>query len=429
MNKLFVFCLDALCSMDIEIIRGLPHMGGVLQNGSYVKHAEPIYPSLTYPCHTSIITGNYVDRHGIPHNEILRKGHLNQPWYSQISDVKCRNMLDYARDNGYQTCAISWPVTGKANIDLNMPMIVPIWYDGPEPIQFLRNNATDELLDRYYEKYAHFLIGKERSLDQYTMALALDIIRDYHQPDVMLVKMCDLDSVRHVHGVYNEPVLEQLRLHDQQFGLLLDQIRRYGDYDNTNFVILGDHGQSDISHAVYTNVLLKENGFIHVDEQNRIIDYDAYSHSSSLSAWIELKDPANVDIRQRVHDFLSDLVENKKYGIGHLFTKQEARTLFHLEGPFDFIIEGERPIAFNSALDVPSVLGEPEYKGFHDLAASHGGLPWKDETTCFIAAGPAVKKGVCIERAGIVDDAPTMARMLGFELPDVDGKPLAALLK
>jgi len=429
MKKLLVFCLDALCSMDIDYMRTLPNFRWVLENGSYVNHAEPVYPSLTYPCHVSILTGNYVDRHGIPHNEILKAGFNGQPWYNQIGDVKCRNLLDYAKEKGYRTCSISWPVTGKAGFDLNMPMIVPIWYSGPEPIQYFKNNATDELLDRYYEKYAHHLIGENRNLDQYTMALALDIIRDYHQPDVMLVKMCDLDSVRHVHGVDNEHVKEQLRIHDQQFGMILEKIRLHGDFDNTNFVILGDHGQSDILHAVYTNVLLKENGFIRVDEQNQIVDYDAYSHSSSLSAWIELKDPSDKLISQKVYDLLLSLKAEKKYGIGHVFTKQEAKDLFHLTGPFDFIIEGEQPIAFSSMLDGEVIQGKPEYKGYEKLAASHGSLPWKDETTCFIAAGPSVKKGVCIERASIVDEAPTMARMLGFEMPDVDGKPLYEILE
>ena len=389
MNKLFVFCLDALCTLDLEYMRTLPNFGWVFENGSYVRHAEPVYPSLTYPCHVSILTGNYVDRHGIPHNEILKAGDSGQPWYNQIGDVKCKNLLDHAKAQGYRTCSISWPVTGKANFDLNMPMIVPIGYTGSEPIIFLKNNATDELLDRYYEKYAHFLIGEDRSLDRYTMALSLDIIRDYHQPDVMLVKMCDLDSVRHVHGVDNEQVKEQLRIHDQQFGMLLERIRDYGDLEKTNFVILGDHGQSDISHAVYTNVLLKEHGFIRVDEHNQIVDYDAYSHSASLSAWIELKNPEDPVMSKKVYDFLLDLQAGQKYGIGHVFTKQEAKTQFHLSGPFDFIIEGEKPIAFSSLLDSESVQGKPEYKGYGKLSASHGSLPWKDETTCFIAAGPS----------------------------------------
>ena len=415
--------------MDVEYMRTLPNFGQVLENGSYVKHSEPVYPSLTYPCHTSILTGNYVDRHGISHNEILKAGHPGQPWYSLASDVKCRNLLDLAKEHGYRTCSISWPVTGKAGFDLNMPMIVPIGYSGPEPIQFLRHNATDELLERYYKRYSHYLIGEDRSLDLYTMALTLDIIRDYHQPDVMLVKMCDLDSVRHVHGVDNDAAKAQLRVHDRQLGEILEQIRQHGDLDHTNIVILGDHGQSDISHAVYTNVLLEQNGFIQVDAHNRIVSYDAYSHSSSLSAWIELRDPTDEVMFRKMHDFLLGLLAEKRYGIGYVFTKQEAKTLFHLTGPFDFIIEGEQPIAFSSILDSESILlGKPEYKGFEKLSASHGGLPWKDETSCFIAAGPGVKKGVCIERAGIIDAAPTMARMLGFEMSGVDGKPLDEIL-
>lgn len=74
------------------------------------------------------------------------------------------------------------------------------------------------------------------------MGLALEIIKDYRQPDVMLVKMCDL--VRHQYGVMNEHVMDQLRKHDAEFGMLLDQIRKYGDFEQTNFVVLGDHGQT-----------------------------------------------------------------------------------------------------------------------------------------------------------------------------------------
>jgi predicted AlkP superfamily pyrophosphatase or phosphodiesterase len=428
MRKLLVFCLDALCSLDLETMKSLPNLGWVLANGSYVHHAEPVYPSLTYPCHVSILTGNYVNKHGIPHNEKVKASQPDQPWYNQRSDVKCPTLLDLAKKNGYQTCSISWPVTGGADFDLNMPMIVPIWYSGPEPIQYLVNNATDELLNRYYEEYAHFLIGKDRSLDKFTMALSLDILRDYHQPDVMLIKMCDLDSVRHIWGVDNEHVKDQLGVHDAQFGLILDQIRSQGNLEDTNFVILGDHGQSDIVQGLNFNILLKQQGFIRLDEEGKVADYDAYCHSASLSAWIQLKDPENIPVRHKVHEFLVSLTENRESGIGHIFTSQEAENKFHLSGPFDFIIEGREPIAFSSTLKGDSVYGKPEYSGYATLAASHGGLPYKDETTTFIACGPDVKKNVVVERRNIVDEAPSMARMLGFEMPDVDGKPIMEMV-
>ena len=429
MGKLIVFCLDALCSLDIEFMKTLPNFAWLISNGSYVLHAEPIYPSTTYPCHTSIITGNYVNRHGVYHNAPVEVGNLSLPWFNQRSDIKCATLLDSAKLYGYRTCSISWPVTGGADFDLNMPMIVPIDYSGPDPLQFLINNATGDLIERYYSKYAHYLIGKNRSLDHYTMAIALDIIRDYQQPDVMLIKMCDLDSVRHVYGVDNSHVHEQLRIHDDQFGLILDMVKKHGDIDNTNFIILGDHGQSDIVNTLNMNIILKNNGYLKVDDDNKVIDYDAYCHSVSLSAWIQLKHPEDFKQKKNIYEFLLNLKMNKRYGIGYVYTKQEAEQLFHLSGPFDFIIEGEKPTTFESTLIGNDIFGTSFYPGHKKLVASHGGLPFKDETTTFIAFGPTIKKGVAIQRRSIVDVAPTMATMLGFKLSDVDGKPIFEILK
>ena len=87
----------------------------------------------------------------------------------------------------------------------------------------------------------------------------------------MLVKMCDLDTVKHCEGISNDGVKKQLRKHDEQFGLLLEAVRRFWDFDETNFVILGDHGQSDIEKNINFNLLLKENGFITTDENNHMI--------------------------------------------------------------------------------------------------------------------------------------------------------------
>lgn len=427
-QKLLVFCLDALCTMDVEFMKTLPAFAEIINRGSYIKHIEPIYPSLTYPCHVSIVTGNYADKHGIIHNEIVTPGKLNSPWYNQRSDIHCKTLLDYGKEHGYSTCSISWPVSGGADYDFNMPMIVPYGYIGPNPGQFFINNATQNLLDAYYWKYGRYLMGKDRSLDLYTMALAPDIIRDFGQPDIMLIKMCDLDSVRHAHGIDNEYVKEQLRKHDSEFAVILESIKRYGDYDNTNFVILGDHWQSDVDHVLHFNVALKNAGFIRVNENNELVDYDAYCHSAALSAWIELKHPEDKVMHDKVYNFLLECKNNEEYGIGYVFTKEEVKEQFHLEGPFDFVIEGDKPITFGNRLDC-DIFGKTEIGDYKTSKASHGGLPFKDETTTFIACGPAIKQGVVVERRSMVDEAPTMAKMLGFEMPDIDGVTIEEILK
>jgi predicted AlkP superfamily phosphohydrolase/phosphomutase len=46
----------------------------------------------------------------------------------------------------------------------------------------------------------------------------------------------------------------------------------------------------------------------------------------------------------------------------------------------------------------------------------------------FVAAGPTVHAGRCQREVSILDFAPTFATLLGVELPDCDGQPLAELV-
>lgn len=428
-NKLLVFCLDALCAMDIEYMKEMPNFKWLFEQGSWVSHMHSIYPSVTYPCHCSIITGNYVEKHGISHNEIVKAGVQNAPWYNQRKDVQSRTMMDYAKENGYGTCSLTWPVSGGADYDLNLPMIVPIGYRGPNPRRFFETMATPELLDRYFDRFGHYLVGDDRSLDRFTMSHAMEIIKDYRQPDVMLVKMCDLDSVRHLYGVMNEKVMEQLRKHDEEFGMLLAQVREYGDFERTNVVVLGDHGQTDVDYVLNFNILLKQAGFLAADEDGNLIDFDAYCHSVGMSAWISLKDPSDEAMKRKVHDYLLTVKADPKYGLGHVFTKEEVRERYKLTGPFEFVIEGEAAISFGNVLAGEEAFAQTRAGDYKTAKAGHGGLPYKEQHTTFIARGPNVRQGVVIERADLVDMAPTMAAMLGFEMKDVDGKALTEMIQ
>ena len=56
-QKILVFMIDALCETDVDYMRTLPNFGQILKNGALVREMYPVYPSFTYPCHISIITG------------------------------------------------------------------------------------------------------------------------------------------------------------------------------------------------------------------------------------------------------------------------------------------------------------------------------------------------------------------------------------
>mgnify|MGYP001374565109 FL=1 len=430
MSKVLVFCIDALCPGDIGEMRNMPNFGPLIARSSYVKKIEPVWPALTYCCHTSIITGCYVDRHGIYHNEkIKRGGFFNEPWFNQKKEIKVPTLLDKAKEVGLTTCSLSWPVSGGANYDFNMPMIVPYHYTGWEPEKWLEGAATKNLMERYFHKHGRYIKGPDRSLDLFTMALALDIIEDFDQPDIMFVKMCDLDSTRHSNGVQHQKVTDQLRKHDEELGSLLEVIKRNGSFDQTNVVILGDHGMTDVNDVFLINVMLREAGFIKIDRNGKLLDYKALCHSNGLSAYIEVRDPTDHGLINEVRSFLQDLMDDPQIMLDYVMDINQAREFFKVDGPFDFIIESKLPISFGEQLDGNSIWGS-KIAGDHKIGvATHGGSPNRSEVTSFVAYGPDIKEGVVIEQRPMIDEAPTIARMLGFEMFDTDGSVIAELLR
>jgi len=430
MIKILVFCIDALCQSDIVEMSGMSHFGPFIDNGSYVKKIEPVWPALTYACHVSILTGCYVGRHGIFHNEKIRRGgYLNEPWFNLKKDVKVPTLLDRAKEHGLVTCSLSWPVSGGADYHMNMPMIVPYNYIGWEPEPWLEGTATKNLMERYFHKHGRYIKGPDRSLDLLTMALALDILEDFDQPDIMLVKMCDLDSIRHTYGVHHPKVTDQLLKHDAEFGALIEVLKRIGQLDQTNIVVLGDHGMTDVRDVLLLNVLLRDAGFIQTDREGNLTGFDVLSHSNGLSAYVELRDPADAAIKRKVRAFLEMLVDDPHIMLDYVMDAEEARQVFGVEGPFDFILESKLPISFGERLDGDTIWGS-KVPGDHKIgAATHGGSSKRAEVTTLIASGPDVQDGVVIERRSMVDEAPTMARMLGFEMPDTDGLVIEELLR
>ena len=56
-RKLVIISNDALVYEDMEYLLTKPLIKELVAKGTWVKTLKTIYPSVTYPCHTSMITG------------------------------------------------------------------------------------------------------------------------------------------------------------------------------------------------------------------------------------------------------------------------------------------------------------------------------------------------------------------------------------
>ena len=120
-----------------------------------------------------------------------------------------------------------------------------------------------------------------------------------------------------------------------------------GTFQDTNFFLTSDHGQMDIVRSVNINVLLADHGLITVNDDGSLKDWQAYCHSTGMSAQIKLKDPNDKEIWKKTYDLLNFLKSEGVYGVGDVFTAEEVKERDHLAGDFSFVIETDGYTSFS----------------------------------------------------------------------------------
>ena len=63
---------DAMVYDDLEELQYMPCFERILPQAAIVESVRSVYPTLTYPNHTSMRTGAYCYKHGIINNEKIR---------------------------------------------------------------------------------------------------------------------------------------------------------------------------------------------------------------------------------------------------------------------------------------------------------------------------------------------------------------------
>ncbi|HXG68948.1 MAG TPA: ectonucleotide pyrophosphatase/phosphodiesterase, partial [Blastocatellia bacterium] len=102
-----------------------PNLTKMKLGGAYADGVEGVFPSVTYPSHTTLVTGVRPATHGIVQNRIFEAPTEPQTraWYWFAKDLKSETLWSAAKKAGLVTAAVGWPVTAEAEIDYNVPEI------------------------------------------------------------------------------------------------------------------------------------------------------------------------------------------------------------------------------------------------------------------------------------------------------------------
>ncbi|WP_053366616.1 alkaline phosphatase family protein [Bacillus sp. FJAT-27245] len=428
-DHLIVLSFDCLSSLDVPTLLKLPNFKSFINGSSYCTNVETIYPSVTYPCHTSIITGNYPNRHGVVNNTFVQPGQPSPDWYWHRRTINGTTLYDEAKKAGMKTAALLWPVTAGAEIDYNMP---EIFANRPWQNQLLVSLLNGSPLFQI-EMEARF--GKLRrgirqpELDDFVLESTIHTIKT-RKPGLMLVHFVDLDSQRHHHGFSSTAANAALKRHDKRLGRVLQAIKEAGLADSSTVVILGDHSALDVSKAIKMNVRLKEEGLIETDKFGKITGWKAYCKSCDGSAYLYVHDPTDFETKQAVESLIGLLLANKRNGIEKAWSGQEAERM-GADGKALFMLEALRGFYFedgHEGIFLEDVTSETVVEKNYSFAC-HGYSPLKEKySTVFFAKGKGILKGIRIPSMRLVDEGPTFARLLGISIGDTAGRVMEEIL-
>lgn len=429
-NKIVVLSVDAMVYEDIEYLRSKPNFAMLYDGGASVRRCRTIYPTVTYPCHVSMASGCYPDKHGVVNNGQFIPGVAkNIPWNWFSDAIKTPDIFTAAKAAGYSTAAVFWPVTGgHKDIDYLVAEYWPQSASDSHEDCFNRAGTSREVWESCVKPFSDGVrIRKHPATEWLIMQSACAMIRNY-QPDLLCIHPANIDTYRHATGVFSERVRMGLDEVETFIGMLIQAAHDAGVFERTNFFIVSDHGQMDIVRSLKPNVIFAEQGLIDVAEDGSLKDWRAYSHSAGMSAQIHLKDPGDKAIWQKTYDLLKSMRDEGIYGIGEVYTAEEIGALERLRGDFSFVIETDGYTSFSDDWLRP-IVKNLDISDYRFGRATHGYLPDKGAQPTLVAYGPDIKRGVVLESRPVVDQAPTYAKILGVDMPWADGAAIEEILK
>lgn len=399
----------------------IPTLRRLLKDGAHASGVIGVTPTVTYPSHTTIMTGLAPAEHGIASNTTFDPLNVNREgWYWYAEDIRGATLWSAAAGAGLRTASVNWPVTvGEKHIQY---LLAEYWRASTaDDLKMLRAlDHPDGLLERLEAKLGPFVDGYVDTIesDRVRTRFSLEILRE-HRPQFMAVHLIALDGVEHREGPWVSAAFEVLEETDQMIGRLIEAAR--ANDPSTVVAIVSDHGFQATHTAVNLRTRFVEAGLIRLKDgaQPTIAEWDAQLWPAAAVAAVMLRDPEDARTRERVASLLQSLAADERNGVARVLSRADAQATGGFPGA-EFLVEFAPGFYFGSELRGP-LLTRGASKG------THGYLPDREEMhASFFIAGASIAAG---RNLGVIDMrqiAPTLAAALGVEWPRTTQRALPA---
>jgi predicted AlkP superfamily pyrophosphatase or phosphodiesterase len=256
-----VVCIDGFAAYllddpraPVPTLRKLAKDGCVAEEGMKVAN-----PSVTWPNHTTLITGVRPEKHGVLANGVLVRGALDVPVFvdpkRDASDlVHAATVVDAAHAAGMRTAEVNWPCTrGSRAFDDSFP-------DVPDSVEHMTPRLRAELVELGLladETQKSFSANSVVGRDLIWTETACHLIRT-RKPNLLLVHLLNNDSTHHLLGPQSAAGYTANAYADTCLAKILAALDEAGIRQQTTVFVVADHGFATTPKAICPNVLLRQ---------------------------------------------------------------------------------------------------------------------------------------------------------------------------
>jgi predicted AlkP superfamily pyrophosphatase or phosphodiesterase len=216
--------------------RGIsPALSQLARQGAFSQELMPVYPSVTFPNHVSIVTGQYPGNHGIVNN-VMKDPQLPGETF-RLADRKAVTASQWWAESvplwvtlaqqGHSSYTMFWP-GAEAEIQ------------GVRPAKWLTYNHSMTSMQRVQQLLGW--LGESSSLPQFAT-----------------LYFSEVDSQGHAAGPNHSSVNDSIQNVDEALRFLIDELKARRLWDAMTVVIAADHGMAHVraDQVVYGPKLLE----------------------------------------------------------------------------------------------------------------------------------------------------------------------------
>ncbi len=353
----------------------LPNFQRVLRRGTRAAGMIPVFPSLTFPNHYSLVTGLHPENHGIVGNNFYDPQRKDSYNFRDTKDVG---------DGSWYRGEPIWVTAESQGM-----VAACFFFPGSEA-------AINGVRPTFWKAYDGSVPNRTR------VATVLEWLRlpEERRPHVMTLYFSDVDSAAHLGPLDAPAVGRAASALDEALGQLVDGIAALPHRDRVYLILTSDHGMVETS-ATQTVLLssLIDPSAVRVGFAGPVASLHVNGGPREAE---QVRDQLNARLKNGRAYLRADLPERHHY-------RADPRI-------------GDVVVIMDESWTIAST--PLEKLRFWEPWGQHGWDPaYQSMRAIFAIAGPGVREGATIPDIDNVDVYPLMTELLGLRPPDrVDGR-------